>query len=372
MSKRANGEGSIYFDKNKGVWIAAVSINGRRIKRSAPTQREARSLKDDLSKSASRLVSKDKTLRTVSDLLSNWHDSQVASDDKSAATLDATRWAISHLVSYLGSIRLEKLNFEEIERAFKALAGPNHQLSRSSLVKIRSVLNQACRWGVRRGSIPDNPVPIVELPKTKSARESRSLSKAEVENFRSVVARSPNEVLWLIFLILGLRSGEARSLLWKDWDRKKASLAIRRNVRRIDGVQTITDEMKTPAAKRTLALPEAITILLDDHYELAKAKGQGEPEDLIFPTSGQRPIDGANLRRELRRLCKDAGIPAIRVHELRHTCASLLADAGVPAERLADILGHRDIRTTLGTYRHAISASVDDHLETMNSIFTSR
>jgi integrase len=369
MGKRANGEGSIYFDRSKGVWVVAVSINGRRVKRSAPTQREARQLKDQLIKDAARLASKDKALRSVSDLLESWLDSRVASDSKAASTLDSMRWAVNHLNRHLGSVRLNKLTFQEIERAFKAMAGSKHQLGRPSLIKIRSVLNQACKWGVRRGTLPDNPVLIAELPKTKSSQAKRSLTLDEVERFRKVIIGNRHEALWLILIGLGLRSGEARSLLWKDWDQKNSRLAVRRNIQIIDGVPTITDEMKTSAARRNLGLPQTISDLLEEQLDMAKAEGRGAPDDLIFGTSGNRPVDSANLRRELRKLCTEAGIPSITVHELRHTCASILADAGVPAERLTDVLGHRDIRTTLGTYRHALSASVGDHIDTMNALF---
>jgi integrase len=69
-------------------------------------------------------------------------------------------------------------------------------------------------------------------------------------------------------------------------------------------------------------------------------------------------------------LCTEAGIAKLSVHELRRTCASLIADAGVPAENIANVLGHRDIRTTLGTYRHAISPSIGSHVDSMNSILS--
>ncbi|MFM7125617.1 MAG: hypothetical protein ACKOYO_01960, partial [Actinomycetota bacterium] len=169
MGKRANGEGSIYKDENRGVWVAAVSINGRRIKRTAQTQREAKALRDELLKNAAVHAPKDKTFRSVRDLLDAWFESQTASEDKAASTLDTTRWALEHLNRHLGSVLLSKLTFEDIERAFKAMANSKHNLSRSSLRKIRSVLNQACTWGERRKALSANPVTIVELPKTEPA-----------------------------------------------------------------------------------------------------------------------------------------------------------------------------------------------------------
>jgi integrase len=192
----------------------------------------------------------------------------------------------------------------------------------------------------------------------------------EVQNLRESLSGNRLEALWLIFLGLGLRSGEARALLWKDWDRTKGSLAVRRSIRGIDGIDEVSDEMKTPAARRNLGLPDSISERLEAHFERALLEGRGNPEDLIFSTSSGRPLDSANLRRDLKQLCMEAGISELSVHELRHTCASLLADAGVPAENIADVLGHRDIRTTLGTYRHAISPSVGGHVDSMNRLFS--
>jgi integrase len=370
MGKRANGEGSVYRDKTKDRWVGEVTINGKRIKRTAKTQREARALRDQLLKDAARLAAKDKELRSVSDLLNAWIDSQTASDAKAASTLDATQWAVDHLHRHLGSVRLLKLTFREIETAFKSMAGSKHNLSRSSLIKIRSVLNQACKWGQRRGALSDNPVAIAELPKTKTTRARRSMTLDEVQNLRETLSGNRLEALWLIFLGLGLRSGEARALLWKDWDRTKGSLAVRRSIREIDGTNEVSDEMKTPAARRNLRLPDSISERLEAHFERASLEGRDNAEDLIFCTNSGRPLDSANLRRDLKQLCMEAGIPELSVHELRHTCASLLADVGVPAENIADVLGHRDIRTTLGTYRHAISPSVGGHVDSMNSILS--
>lgn len=369
MSKRANGEGSIYRDKAKGKWVASLSIDGRRIKREAATQKEARLLLEELRKQSVRSAPKNSNLRTVADLLGDWLDSRMASDERAASTLVTSRWAISHLNRHLGAVRLSKLTFEDVERALKAMASKEH-LARPSLIKIRSVLNQACKWGERRGALATNPVGIAELPKTKTTPSKRSLTHQEVQNLLAAIAGSRLEALWTILLGLGLRSGEVRALLWKDWDRRNGTLAVRRNVGKINGVLTVVDHMKTPASKRTLALPSSITALLEAHFELSKRQAQAAPDDLIFSTSSGRPLDSANLRRDLKRLCEQAGIPEVCVHELRHTCASLLADAGVPAESLADVLGHRDIRTTHGTYRHAISPSVSSHVGPMNSILS--
>lgn len=369
MKRRGNGEGSIYQDASRNRWVAAVSVNGRRIKRTAKTQREARQLRDELLRNQALKSRVSRSPQTVSALLDDWLEHRVAVQVEVAATSETKRWAAEHIRRQLGSVRLRELDYVVVEEALKKMAGNPLNLSQASIAKIRSNLSQACSWGVRRGVLVSNPVPIAEMPKTKKTRPRVALTEAEAVRLHHEMENESLHALWAILLGCGLRSGEARALHWSDWDAEAHRLAVRRSIRIESGKRLAGFRMKTEASKRTLALPEYVSRALAKH----RAKMEAEARDIvsgpIFTTSSGSLIDDSNLRRRLHILCERAGVRETSIHELRHTCASLLADKGTPVEKISDVLGHQSVRTTSDTYRHVIGASVDGLVGTVDAVY---
>lgn len=368
MTKRGNGEGSIFYEESRKRWIAVVSIGGRRSKRIATSKSEARRFLEELQKQSPLGRADLSAPRTVGGLLDQWIGNHVLVQNLAPATRESKVWAAGHIKAQIGTLRLAKLGFVDVEGALQAIAGSPHHLSKESLKKIRSAMNQACKWGVRRGYLLDNPVAIVDLPKTKNAKPKRSLDLSELDRFLGALDSDPLEAFWLVLVGCGLRLGEARALQWIDFDAENERLAVRRNARSEGGKSKTGLEMKTETSRRTLQLPHAVRSSLQRHMARQIEAGQYKEEGLIFKTSCDTIIDSSNLRKQLARLCESAGIPRVCPHELRHTCASVLAHEGVPAEKIADVLGHRSVRTTIDTYRHVLGPSADGLLGTMDNL----
>ena len=156
--RRANGEGTIFFDKSRNRWVAQISLpDGRRKKASAPTQKEARlklaEMQDDLKNHGAVFDQRSR----FQDLSSLWSTMGVEAKPMAPKTREMKHWALDRLDSLLGDTKLVDLSADRIEGALEAMAAEG--LSRESLNKIKSVLNQLCVFGERRGLLRKNPVP---------------------------------------------------------------------------------------------------------------------------------------------------------------------------------------------------------------------
>ncbi|WP_260328121.1 site-specific integrase [Streptomyces sp. Ag109_O5-1] len=173
--------------------------------------------------------------------------------------------------------------------------------------------------------------------------------------------------LWLLLVSTGLRRGEALALTWEDIDLKNGQLRVRRNVQRIRR-ELIFGTPKTTRSVRNVSLPKTCVQALTRHQaqqererKVAGKKWQpapGQPNGLIFTTTTGRVTDPRSLNRMLTILGRDAGVRRVRVHDLRHTCASLLLAQGVDARTIMETLGHSTITMTLDTHTHVMNTTL--------------
>lgn len=174
--------------------------------------------------------------------------------------------------------------------------------------------------------------------------------------------------LFTTLVTLGLRAGEALGLVWRDIDLKARTLTVRATLKyrlEVDGKGRrqrvpFRADPKTANAFRTLPLTDELVTTLRE------LKGRHKVVSLdgyVFSTSTGHPYLIRNVEREFHKLLDRAGLPKMRVQDLRHTCLSHLAHDGVaPAVAMA-IAGHSNIKTTLGIYTHVMNDDVREALE---------
>ncbi|HEX5503948.1 MAG TPA: site-specific integrase [Thermomicrobiales bacterium] len=134
-------------------------------------------------------------------------------------------------------------------------------------------------------------------------------------------------------------------------------------------------EPKTRRSRRTLPLPREVTAQLRAHRARQREEqlraGQawrGDDWGLVFATPNGEPLDDRVLRYRFKRLLVSAGLPRIRFHDLRHSCASLLVAHGVQPRLVMEILGHSEIGTTMNTYSHVIPEAMRQAIGTLDRI----
>ncbi len=373
--KLGYGEGSVYFDKSKGVWRGAVTIDGRRRKVSGFTKTEAQDALGALRNAANSGLPTDGT--TVGEWVAWWLENVGApKEDSGESTRENYRWALDQ-TSTISTIKLRDLKAADVNRMLGHLAtrkpakpgsrgGRRGPLGESALRRVRFALGVVLDAAMADGRLTVNVAQpkLARIPRSATqVRPRRSLTVEEAESLLSAAEGHRLHALIGTMLYCGLRPGEATGLTWDCVDFKKKTLAIRQS-RKIapDGTMTIGGTKAN--SDRTIRLPDEVVTLLVEHKKRQKperlAARVWEHEDLVFTNAIGDYIDPSNLRREVAGLCEDAGIsPTISPNELRHSCASLLRHLGLPLAQIADFLGHRDTRMLDKHYGHPVTPVID-------------
>jgi hypothetical protein len=170
-----------------------------------------------------------------------------------------------------------------------------------------------------------------------------------------------NSARWTVALALGLRQSEALALQWKDIDLLNNTLTVRRSIHRVRGGGLIYEEPKSKRSQRTLALPLPLVAELHRHKaaqlgERMLAGSEWHDEDLVFAQPNGRPIDKKTDYDDWTRLLQQAGVRHVRLHDGRHTAATLLLSENVHPRVVMELLGHSQMRTTMDIYSHVMPA----------------
>lgn len=373
---RGNGEGSVYRrvreskDPTKPPtikWVAQIRIGDKYRRTMHDTEALAKkALRRMLAEfEAGKVVSEGN--ETVGTLLTRWEEKVLPAQNLTVNTLDTYAWACRILREDIGSVRLKRLTAEHVERAFEKRAADD--MSRASLIKIRSVLGKALDYALRRQLVNQNVARIVELPAVaRRQKKGRALTADQAKAILTESAGHPLHALWVVMLYLGVRPGEATGLTWKDVDFEEGLVHVRRARRVERGQQRVEEQLKTDRSRRTLAAPPPVLDALREHrrrqneIRLRAGAAWNDQLGLVFTTETGNPHNPSNLRRTLSRITNRLDLGDWHPHELRHTAASLMSEAGVPIERIADQLGHDGTRMSLLVYRHTTKPAVDGGL----------
>ena len=363
-----NGASSIYYSKYDECWHGRVTIgvrdDGTPDRRHIKHKREA-----DVIRAVRQLerlrhlgtVRKPDRPWTVKQWLNHWVDN-IASQTVRPNTADGYRFAVyKHLIPGIGAHRLDRLEPEHLEKLYARMmeagkaAGTAHQAHRT----VRTALNEA----VRRNHIIRNPAVLAKPPRL-SEEEIEPLTVEEVRRLLTTAARSRNSARWAVALALGLRQGEALGLKWADVDLTAGRLAIRRNRLRPAwehgcggtcdrkpghcpqrcNTRPDTAETKSRAGRRSIGLPPELVELLRDHQ--AEQNRERETARQLWQDGGwlfADPTGGIlNLRTDTKHwkeLLAAAGVRDARLHDARHTAATVLLLLGVPERAVMEIMG---------------------------------
>jgi integrase len=222
---------------------------------------------------------------------------------------------------------------------------------------LRAALSHACDVDQL---ISRNPAALVKLPRVRR-RRGRAWTSDEARAFleSARVDDDPLYAAFVLILVLGLRRGEVLGLMWDDIDLDRAELRVNRQLQRVRGTLYLR-ETKTETSEATLPLPDICTTALQlrNAAQTAAATLAGpawQDFKLIFTTRYGTPIEPRNFNRYFHARCEKSGVRRIRVHDARHTCATLLADLDVHPRVAMQILRHAQIAVTMEIYTEASS-----------------
>jgi len=275
-----------------------------------------------------------------------------------------------HVAPHIGSVKLQKLSGSQVNALYAKLADTGKKdgktgLSATTIHHVHACLHKACKDAVRWGHISRNPLDAADPPRKKGdgTKEMQTWSKEQLKAFLETMAGERLYALWHTVAMTGMRRGEAIGLRWSDVDLENARLAVRRALIPINR-EVVVSEPKTAKGRRVVALdPGTIEVLkaqaacqLDEQTQSKAWVETG----LVFTQESGAALDPESVSRYWRQAVKNSMLPTIRLHDLRHTHATLALQAGIHPKVVSERLGHATISITLDTYSHAIPAMQEE------------
>lgn len=275
-----------------------------------------------------------------------------------------------HVIPALGEVPLQELGADQVTRLYGRLLRDgrvrgNGGLSPTTVRRIHAILRKACNDAVRWGLLRRNPVLLADPPPARAAararrRSMRTWTADELRRFLAHTADHELHRLWLVAASTGLRRSELAGLRWESVDLDHRLLTVRSTVVRVgENEFGLEDTQKSMTSARSIHLDtvtvEALTAQRTWLTSLRRQLGGGwNPDGMVFPDADgswrlPNSVTGAFIRAVTA-----APVPRIRLHDLRHTHATLLLRAGVNPKVVSERLGHSSVAFTLDTYAHVM------------------
>jgi len=285
----------------------------------------------------------------------------LGSEELAPSTLVAYTVDVARIIPLIGAVPLQKLTRNDVAVMAARLAGDTSKRTgrplapatrRATLISLQHALDDA----VKAGLLEANPAAGVKRPKVRRP-EMHTWSGAELSTFLRATRGGRLGSLWHLLALTGLRRGEALGLKWSDVDFEHGRLALQRQ--RVM-VNTEVAERQTKTGKpRSVSLDVDTTAVLqrqsqqqlDDAAEWEAAWiGDGH----VFARENGEPWMPNAITRYFDQVVRTVDVPRIRLHDLRHTWATLALRAGVHPKVVQERLGHANISITMDTYSHVM------------------
>ncbi len=263
-----------------------------------------------------------------------------------------------YVLPHVGRVPLRRLTIVHLERLYAELRTCGRQdgepLAPKTVLNVHQVLRTALGDAERKGLVSRNVAGLMDPPCHGVAPEQRCWDDAELRAFLKVAAdHRLGPALWLTAMT-GMRRGEVLGLCWSDIDLEAERLSVQRSVT-CTGYQVHTTPTKTRTSRRAIDLDQRTVGVLTEwrHRQAEELGGEGR-SGVVFTRANGQPVHPHVLSQTFDRVQVNAGLPRIRLHDLRHTHATILLKAGVPAKVVSERLGHANVAFTMSVYQHIL------------------
>ena len=348
-----------YKDEKTGKWFAKFyytnwqGIKKQKWKRGFATKKEALGFERDFLEKQS--ANPDMTFQNLYEI----YMEDMAARLKQSTLLTKKAVLQTHILPFFGSKPINEIKASDVRRwQAKLMSSPNNY-SQTYLKKINTELNSIINYAKRFYDLNTNPCGKAGTIGKAKAEEMHYWTYDEYIAFREGVKDKP--LSYICFEVLywtGMREGELLALSPADIDLDNKTISINRTYQRIEGKDVFTSP-KTRKSKRKIPIPDFLCQELSDYIQ---SRYMLDADERLFP------VTKSYLSHEMIRGCKNTGVKKIRIHDIRHSHASLLINQGCDALMLADRLGHEKVSTTLNTYSHLFPHKQQELVHSLESL----
>ena len=372
LSRKPRGEGSVFKRKDGRFQVKIPLGSGKYKSGYFETQKEAERTRRQWLHELEQgklVTAKDQPLQ---DYLEYWLKVKKMTVRETTIAM-YHRYLSDYVYPSLGNIKLQKLSGEMIQQLYSELLD-DEVLSGNSIRLLHRILSTAMNAAVKLKKLSFSPVKDVTVPRAVR-RDMRVLT---IEQARTLIHSIDNErfkCLLTLAVVTGMRRGEMLALRWSDIDFQKAEVNVKRSLSFFyNPVEDVTlfyeGPPKTTASKRMVMLPtivlNALKMWKEEQNIWKKNAHSWEHDDLVFSTRKGTFWSPNNVTLEFKAVLRAAGLPHMRIHDLRHSAATILLEMGVHVKMVQELLGHEDIKTTLGIYGHLLEGTYRDAMNQLD------
>lgn len=370
--RREKGDGSIYQRESDGRFVAYARMeNGKKRYMYAKTRKEVAKKLKELQKSINNQTLITAKPESVEAYLTNW----LVSKRIKETTHQNYSYAIKAVVPYIGSTLLTKLNSDQIQKTYFAL---EKEYAPGTIRLVHRVLKTAFNDAIKHKKLTNNPCVNVTQPE-ETKEEAIALTADQCQRLIDMAKGTRIECFVIFALATALRRGELLGLRWADIDLDEKTVKVQRTLSYLPDPQTgkyrfIETTPKSKSSRRIIPLTDFALVALKAHRtrqleQRLQAGAKWQEKDLVFPGKDGDYWIATVLVYHFEKIVKEAGIPAICIHELRHSSATLLRRKGVDLKIIQKILGHSNYAITANIYEHVDMDDQQDAMQKMDDLF---
>lgn len=373
--RRGHNEGSVYYWEARERWVAEITTEqGKRKKIYCKTKQEAIRKRNEALRELEQGILATGPQRKLGEYLEDWLENTHKGKLRLSAYVKYKKLIKYVTADRLGDVWLQKLTPEQVQRFYTRLS-TEKKLSSKMVNSVHGVLHLALKNAVRWNYVSRNVCDFVTLPRIVT-REAVVLTVEQAHTLLEGVREHRLEVFLMLVVVTAMRRGEVLALRWSNIDFERQVLHVLHTVDYIPNYGYVETEPKTKAGKRKIHLPLFMVEILQEH----KAKQEEEKRrqvdawedlDLVFPDLKGGYFNPNYLLRVFSRILRDLGLAHMRIHDLRHSAATILLAKGVNIKVISELLGHSDIAITLRVYGHLLPSMQGDVVDAWEDEFGS-
>ena len=362
MSKRrANGEGSIR-KRSDGKWEGRVTINGERISAYGKTKEEVRQKITQMQweKDNEIFVNTPASL-TVEGWLTMWV-SHCSSHLTHSSLYERKQYIRLYIVPYIGDRLLKELSMNDVRKLYDVLV--RRGLSDNTIRNTRNILRAALNQAVEDEIIKKNVALKIVPPKALTPpKEIKSLSDDEVAKFTEAVKKDERGPMFFVDLFTGMRKSELLGLTWDCVDFERQTIHLYRQLRLLEGTGQYAFTPLKNKKEREIYPPACVFDVLKEvrkkqtEQRIRCGPAWKNDKNFVFTKEDGSHLSHKGAYQAFKRITRLCGITQVRVHDLRHTYATLSLQNGVDPTTVSRMLGHATVSFTLDVYTHMTNSS---------------